>query len=211
MKKIFQAILIIIILGISGYIYISNVQHIIFLNTITYTYDFKNGNEIKSIKKSLNKIENNVEKIKNLKNSYLKDEEKNKIETGLVDSVKKIKALEFWNYDNTNNIMNQVSLFKLIQSNGQIGILSSIDQYRTLTKYNDSLDIEGFIEYSYLLLTSSDSIFTPLFENYKYSSNNTFVDTIDLKANSIMNILLMKIKSIEYISNLVVESGDINE
>ena len=211
-KSILQGFLIVVIVAVTGHILVSNIEHFIYINKQTYTYNFESSNEIKSIKSSLGKIEANIAKMDNLKNSYIPDEELNDIKTKLTNNVDRIKKLNIWNYNESNDVMNQVELFKLLEEVSKNSpILNTIDMYRTIAKYNDSLDIDKFIGMSFLLLVGDDGIASSLVNNYKYESDNINVDIASLNALIVMNNISVKVNVLEYISNLVIESGDSSE
>jgi hypothetical protein len=211
MRKYFQLILILIVLGIGSHLVICNVEHIMFLNSKKYVYNFKDSREIQSIKKSLLSIETNLLKIDNLEDSYLSDEELNTIKNDLKITIEVVNSLDFWKYNKSNYSMNQVELSKLIQNTQQVGVLSSIEIYKILLKYNSSLNLDKFIDYSLIQLLPNNNVDMLLFNNYKYISDNISIENNDVSVTMIMNILSMKLNTMEYVSNLALESGDMNE
>ncbi|MFA5603807.1 MAG: hypothetical protein WDA12_03015 [Bacilli bacterium] len=211
MKRNIQIGLTIIIIAISSYLVISNIGHIIYLRTTTYSYNFKSGPEVESIRRSSDNIKENIEKMNNLSNSYLTDKELNSIKEDLIAKVEQIDSLDFWKYTEKQNKMSQIELLKIINGNFTIGIISTIEHYRTLSNYNQDLALDVFIENSYLLLMSSGEYVKPLMNNYQYPNKFIKTDNDDFMVNAIMNNLSMRVNIIEYISKLVVESGDINE
>lgn len=210
MRKLFQKILIIVIFAITGHIFVINIQHIVYLETKTYTYNFKKGVEIISVKETIENIKENTDKIDKLENSYLSKEELTKIKIYFNDLYNNIVKSKVLTYSKKNNIMDQKGMYKLIEDTNNIQILGNIDVYRTIAKYNNELNIKKFIEYNYLLLVSNANISESLINNYQYSGNNIYVNVVNLGANSVMNLFLMKLNTVEYLTNLVIESGDIN-
>lgn len=211
MKKVLQTALVTFILAISGHVIISNIEHITYLSTKTYTYDFKNSDSIKNIKESIGRIENNLEKLNKIKNSYLTNSELNDIKIYLAEKLTKIRTLEFLKDGYNKNVMTQKELFELMDPVFEIEMLGNIDIYRTLAKYNPKLDVGQFVEYNYMLLVYSDYISEPIADNYKYPSHNIHQEEYDFTVNNFMNFTLIKVRSIECVSRLVLESGDINE
>ncbi|MDD2518340.1 MAG: hypothetical protein PHI05_01235 [Bacilli bacterium] len=211
MKRNIQIGLTIIILTISSYLFISNIGHIIYLRTTSYSYNFKNGPEIESIKRSLDNIKENIKKMDKLTNSHLTEEELNGIKEDLIDKVEQIDSLDFLKAPEKENKMSQVEVFKMVNGNFTVGIISTIEQCRTLSNHKENVGLDDFIENVYLLLMSSGEYVKPLMNNYQYPNKFIKSDNDNYMINAIMNNLSMRINVIEYISNLVVESGDINE
>lgn len=211
MKRNIQIGLTIIILAISSYLVISNIGHVIYLRTTSYSYNFKSGPEVESMKRSLDNIKSNIEKMDKITNSYLTEKELNGIKEDLGEKVEQINSLDFWKYTEKQNKMSQVELFKMINGNFNIAIVNTIEHYRTLSNYNENLGLDDFVENVYLLLVSSGEYVKPLMNNYQYPNKFIKADNDNYVVNAIMNNLSMRINIIEHISNLVVESGDINE
>lgn len=211
MKKVVQTVLIIIILAMSGHIVISNIEHIIYLNTKTYTYNFQKDSSIISIKDSINNIEDNLEKINKLENSYLTNSELNNIKMYLAENLTKIRTLDFLSYGPDKNVMTQKELFEVMESVFKIDVVGNIEAYRTLAKNNTNLNVEQFIEYNYMLMVYADYISRPIIDNYKYQHFNINAEKVDLTVNNFMNFALIRINAIECLSRLVLESGDISE
>ena len=211
MKRNIQIGLTIIILAISSYLVISNIGHVIYLRTTSYSYNFKSGPEVESMKISLDNIKGNIEKMDKITNSYLTEKELNGIKEDLGEKVEQINSLDFWKYTEKQNKMSQVELFKMINGNFNIAIVNTIEHYRILSNYNENLGLDDFVENVYLLLVSSGEYVKPLMNNYQYPNKFIKADNDNYVVNAIMNNLSMRINIIEHISNLVVESGDINE
>lgn len=210
MKKLLNMLLTIVIVSISGYLIISNIEHVIGLRTRRYTYDFQTGAEMDSIKTTVENTKNNISKIEKLHNSYLPEEEITNVVKYLNEKVEFIESLDFWEYSKEQNIMNEVEFFNMINDNFQVGVLDVINQYHVLSKHNESLNITPILVQAMLTMTSSDSVINTLTDNYQYRSNN-LENINDFKANIIMINLASRINAIYSISSLVVESGELYE
>ncbi len=211
MRKIVQIILITIILSVSGHVFISNIEHIVYLNTKTYTIDFQDNASTKNIKKSIQNIEQNLYRIERLKNSYLSYEELNSIKQTLYQYLEKSKNLPFLTYDYTKNIMNETEFYEVIKSTTDYTISELVSAYKTIAKYREDLDVNDFTQNALMQLVYPDFIARDIIENYKYPTSNDYNIAVNIKPLAIINYVAIRLNTVEYISNLVLESGDVNE
>lgn len=202
-QKILSLITLLII-GITSFIVIININHILYLNK-EYEYDFSNI----EILDDVNKIENNINIIKNKNNVFENNDYVNLIT--LLDS--------YYNKIKTNSILkyNGVKKFKLKDLNqldnelpGYLEILSS---YNILKKYD--LKLEEYEEVLTMSLASKTFSFTLLFNepllSYKYQFleiNNEFY-TNKLSPRVIQ--FKYRVKEFLYLTNKIIEIGEYYE
>jgi hypothetical protein len=210
MKDKIQIILIIIIITVSGFLVVSNIEHVIHLNEKRYMYNDNGGEFTNKINKSITNIEVNISKMDKLNNSYLSAEDIKKIKEEMTTSINQIKSLNLSKYKDT--MMNEVEFYKYAQKVKDVGVLDLINQYRTIANKNSSLDNKQFTQYVLLLMLSDRDTLQSIVNNYRYENGNIDFESFDsISSLSITNTLLVKTYTLEYISNLVLESGDISE
>jgi hypothetical protein len=211
MRKSIQLILIAIIVSVSGHIFVSNIEHIIYLNTKTYTYQLQDNSSHETIKTSIKNIEDNVAKMDKLSNSYLSEKELSDIKNTLNKDLEAAKKMSFLTYDSTKTTVNEVEFYKDINSTSHLGISGLMNSYATLAKYNDNLNYDEFVQTSLMQLLYLEFIAKDIRENYKYPNSNDYNISVDMRPLALINSVIVKLNTIEYISELVLESGDIHE
>ncbi|MDD2203073.1 MAG: hypothetical protein PHT75_01210 [Bacilli bacterium] len=211
MRKSIQFILIAIIVAVSGHIFVSNVEHVIYLNTKTYNYNFEGTSSIETIKSSIQNIENNIIKIEKLESSYLSEKELNEIKDFLKQNLEIAKELPFTTYDSIDITLSEKDFYKDIKASTNLGISGLVRSYSTLAKYNEDLDVNNFTQNSLMQLLYVDFIGKEIRENYKYPTSIDYNMSVNMKPLALVNSVVVKLNTIEYISELVLESGDIYE
>jgi len=211
MRKSIQLILIAIIASVSGHVFVSNIEHIIYLNTKTYTYHFQDNASIEDIKNSIQNIENNLVKMEELNNSYLSTKELSDIKGTINENLEIAKKMPFLTYDSPKVVLNEAEFYIDIKSTVNFGATGLINSYKTLAKYNDNLDYNNFTQNALMQLLYLDFIAKDIRENYKYPTSGDYNMSYDMKPLALINSVIVKLNTIEYISELVLESGDIHE
>lgn len=211
MKNKIQIILITIILSICSYLFICNIEHIIYLKTTTYSYDFKVNKDIENIKQSLDNTKSNILKMDRLKNSYLSINEISTIKESLQANVNLAEKTNIWKYKDKEVKMNQVGLYHFLYDTTNIGVNPIMDEYSLIAKYNKTLNKNSFADYLLNLLISDSEIWGTLRDNYLYRENHNSEYITNMEILEILSNFTMKVHTMEYISNLVLESGDISE
>ena len=96
LKRIFSKLIIFLVIILGGFLIILNIEHIFYLNK-KYEYDF-NSNYIMEVKEIINKIENNINIIKNNQGSFT-DSDYQVIVNYFDRSFDKYKNMPFLKYD----------------------------------------------------------------------------------------------------------------
>ena len=211
MRKSIQLILIAIIASVSGHVFVSNIEHIIYLNTKTYTYQLQDNSSLETIKTSIKNIEDNMAEIDKLSNSYLSEKELSDIKDTLNQNLETAKKMPFLTYDSPKVVLNEAEFYIDIKSTVNFGATGLINSYKTLAKYNDNLDYNNFTQNALMQLLYLDFIAKDIRENYKYPTSGDYNMSYDMKPLALINSVIVKLNTIEYISELVLESGDIHE
>lgn len=210
MKKIIQNSVIIIVIMMTGFLMISNIEHIIYLKNYRFQVNYE-SDDITKIKESLKVIKENTQKLDKIQNSYLTIEELTQIKTSLSESILLINDMPMLKEEGIKNL-SQAQFFKFVVKNNNLQIMNIINNYRILSNYDKSLDIEMLINNMYMQLISVDTIYRKTSDNYKYmklkDSDSTYYITYP---TYFIKNMLMRVKTIEEISNITVESGEINE
>ena len=202
-KKILD-LLTIIIVGITSFIVIININHIIYLNK-EYEYDFSNN----EILEDINKIENNINTIKNTNNIFDNTDYKNLNE--LLNS--------YYNKIINNSILkyNGIKKFKLKDlnqlDNELPGFLEILSSYKILEKYD--FKQKQYEELLSILLTSKTFNLTFMYNEPLLSYKYQFLDSNDIfytdKVTPRIIEFKYRVKEFLYLTNKIIEVGEYYE
>ena len=202
-KKILD-LLTIIIIGITSFIVIININHIIYLNK-EYEYNFSNN----EILEDINKIENNINKIKNTNNIFDNTDYKNLNE--LLNS--------YYNKIISNSILkyNGIKKFKLKDlnqlDNELPGFLEILSSYKILEKYD--FKQKQYEELLSILLASKTFNLTFMYNEPLLSYKYQFLDSNDIfytdKVTPRIIEFKYRVKEFLYLTNKIIEVGEYYE
>lgn len=202
-KKILD-LLTIIIIGITSFIVIININHIMYLNK-EYEYDFSNN----EILEDINKIENNINKIKNTNNIFDNTDYKNLNE--LLNS--------YYNKIISNSILkyNWIKKFKLKDlnqlDNELPGFLEILSSYKILEKYD--FKQKQYEELLSILLASKTFNLTFMYNEPLLSYKYQFLDSNDIfytdKVTPRIIEFKYRVKEFLYLTNKIIEVGEYYE
>lgn len=202
-KKILD-LLTIIIIGITSFIVIININHIMYLNK-EYEYDFSNN----EILEDINKIENNINKIKNTNNIFDNTDYKNLNE--LLNS--------YYNKIINNSILkyNGIKEFKLKDlnqlDNELPGFLEILSSYKILEKYD--FKQKQYEELLSILLASKTFNLTFMYNEPLLSYKYQFLDSNDIfytdKVTPRIIEFKYRVKEFLYLTNKIIEVGEYYE
>ena len=202
-KKILD-LLTIIIIGITSFIVIININHIIYLNK-EYQYDFSDNDILEDVKK----IENNINIIKNKNNIFDNNDYQNLI--NLLNS--------YYNKITTNSILEYdgIKKFKLKDlnelDNELPGFLEILSSYKILEKY-DSKQIE-YKELLSMLLSTKTFNLTFMYNepllSYRYQFLETNNDFYTDKVTPRIIEFKYRVKEFLYLTNKIIEVGEYYE
>ena len=202
-KKILD-LLTIIIIGITSFIVIININHIIYLNK-EYEYDFSNN----EILEDINKIENNINTIKNTNNIFDNTDYKNLNE--LLNS--------YYNKIINNSILkyNGIKKFKLKDlnqlDNELPGFLEILSSYKILEKYD--FKQKQYEELLSILLASKTFNLTFMYNEPLLSYKYQFLDSNDIfytdKVTPRIIEFKYRVKEFLYLTNKIIEVGEYYE
>ena len=212
-KKLVNKIIIISVVFISCLLFVLNIINIYKLNK-TYKYDFTNNNEqVKKLKDNYKKLENNIEIIKNNQGIF-SDKDYKKIKECLDNLVSNI---QFVNYNSNKE-------FKMVDINymnykyrnypiDNIEIARILEQYdKDVTSYRD------YITYDYISrIYTSHYFYEKSNKSYKYSfiylPNAIEIDSSYLVDEILTRVYISnyKVMSYIYLTNTIMEVGEINE
>lgn len=202
-KKILD-LLTIIIVGITSFIVIININHIMYLNK-EYEYDFSNN----EILEDINKIENNINTIKNTNNIFDNTDYKNLNE--LLNS--------YYNKIINNSILkyNGIKKFKLKDlnqlDNELPGFLEILSSYKILEKYD--FKQKQYEELLSILLTSKTFNLTFMYNEPLLSYKYQFLDSNDIfytdKVTPRIIEFKYRVKEFLYLTNKIIEVGEYYE
>lgn len=202
-KKILD-LLTIIIVGITSFIVIININHIMYLNK-EYEYDFSNN----EILEDINKIENNINKIKNTNNIFDNTDYKNLNE--LLNS--------YYNKIINNSILkyNGIKKFKLKDlnqlDNELPGFLEILSGYKILEKYD--FKQKQYEELLSILLASKTFNLTFMYNEPLLSYKYQFLDSNDIfytdKVTPRIIEFKYRVKEFLYLTNKIIEVGEYYE
>lgn len=202
-KKILD-LLTIIIIGITSFIVIININHIMYLNK-EYEYDFSNN----EILEDINKIENNINTIKNTNNIFDNTDYKNLNE--LLNS--------YYNKIINNSILkyNGIKKFKLKDlnqlDNELPGFLEILSSYKILEKYD--FKQKQYEELLSILLASKTFNLTFMYNEPLLSYKYQFLDSNDIfytdKVTPRIIEFKYRVKEFLYLTNKIIEVGEYYE
>lgn len=202
-KKILD-LLTIIIIGITSFIVIININHIMYLNK-EYEYDFSNN----EILEDINKIENNINTIKNTNNIFDNTDYKNLNE--LLNS--------YYNKIISNSILkyNGIKKFKLKDlnqlDNELPGFLEILSSYKILEKYD--FKQKQYEELLSILLASKTFNLTFMYNEPLLSYKYQFLDSNDIfytdKVTPRIIEFKYRVKEFLYLTNKIIEVGEYYE
>lgn len=202
-KKILD-LLTIIIVGITSFIVIININHIIYLNK-EYEYDFSNN----EILEDINKIQNNINTIKNTNNIFDNTDYKNLNE--LLNS--------YYNKIINNSILkyNGIKKFKLKDlnqlDNELPGFLEILSSYKILEKYD--FKQKQYEELLSILLASKTFNLTFMYNEPLLSYKYQFLDSNDIfytdKVTPRIIEFKYRVKEFLYLTNKIIEVGEYYE
>lgn len=202
-KKILD-LLTIIIIGITSFIVIININHIMYLNK-EYEYDFSNN----EILEDINKIENNINTIKNTNNIFDNTDYKNLNE--LLNS--------YYNKIINNSILkyNGIKKFKLKDlnqlDNELPGFLEILSSYKILEKYD--IKQKQYEELLSILLASKTFNLTFMYNEPLLSYKYQFLDSNDIfytdKVTPRIIEFKYRVKEFLYLTNKIIEVGEYYE
>lgn len=211
MEKI-RKILIFLTVILFGYGIIANIEHTISIRK-TYEYSFDTSIEMTNIKKSVTTMQNDIEKLKKIKNSSLGKDVLDAYIQMLENVNNNITSNSFMNYSGTIKLT-QKDLYQMLYDYGKINYINMLNVYKKLVEVNPSLENgkQELTKNIYSMLLFSNYVYESLLNNYVYTSikneNKNIVSTI-------LTLYEEKINTIDDISQLVlstkIESGEENE
>lgn len=204
-KNLISNIITIIIIGICSFLLIMNINHMIYLykdipNTLT-------DENLEEMNNNIELINNNINIIKSNQGIYNDEDYKNILNNinSMYDNLTKMKILNY----NKNTKISRNDYFLLDVSSEPLNIINT---YKTLTKYNQSINdyLELYMSsYVSRVFSNTDSLDATYkyrlvdFENELYS--------VDLNMMYKINYTLYIEREILYLTNNIIEVGDINE
>lgn len=207
MKKIIQIVLGVLIVSVSVYGIISNIEHIIYLNIHEYTYDFDNGYEIKQLEKTLTRLKTNIDYIEENKENILTTPEK----TTAFDEMKTLYdeylEVDFYKFD---KILKRRDICDLTLEANKTGHLGVINVYRQAVS-EDKEKVENFIFRYLQTMYAVDNNYRDYCYNYQYNSETLYSDVLYFGAGKVMGSFVTRVLLLEEASIEFMESGDINE
>lgn len=212
-KALFSKILIILIVFVGTFLIILNINHIIYLNK-SYEYNFDN---IKYLQKTIEKIEKNIGIIKNNQGLYnYEDYQKivNYFDTSL-DTYKNIPILKY-SGKKSFNINDIYILDSYLPISSKLNMISII---KLLQNYNPIVEDYLVLYLDTLMLTAYNEMYTEPLQMYKYKvihftdfqGTNEMTNTDIYKIKQRIYHYTYLIDSYYYLTELVMEVGDINE
>ena len=209
-KKTINKIITFIILGVSLILLILNIENIMSMNK-TYEYNFDNETVIE-MKKQLNNLQANIELIESNQGKYTK-EEYEEIKKDLSNVKEKINNSKLLKYEGYKK-MTLKDLY--IIDDNILEELSGIRILKTIEKYDDNneqLIKDNVIAKIYLNINTHEEIE----KAYKYKMIN-MPNNIEIGTTIINNPINLRIKYMKstissyiYITDRIIEVGDINE
>lgn len=206
-KKTIQKILEVIIISFVSFGLISNLESMIHIRK-KYSYDFESAVEISIIRTTIEDLKLDLEQIKNKQNSHLTEEQLNKFEEYLSNTIDDIEKFSFIK-ENKIKSYTEKEWMNILLNYNKIGYTSLIDTYRQLAEYDSKLQ-EGqkaFIERIYYMMISGTQIYQQLYDNYQYGRINHFTNQNNFLPNMVLETFVEKLNTIEYISNLVINDN----
>ena len=208
-KEIINKIIVFLTISISILLLILNIENIISLNK-KYEYDFNNETVIE-MKKQLNKLKTNIELIEQNQGNY-DDEEYQEITLDLKYIKEKLNNSKILKYE--DNIKLTIKDIYIIDDNTILD-LYGIKILKELEKYNEEEQLfkDNIMAKIYLNINAHEQTE----KSYKYKMINipNNMETLYTPFNNPINLRVMYTKSTIstylYITNKIIEVGDINE
>lgn len=205
-KLILSNIITIVIIGICSFLLIMNVNHMLYLNkNISNTITNEKLDEIKNYTSLVKK---NIDIIKKDQGRF-NDKDYSEIVKNIDDMYKNLESLPILNYNSQSKITKN-DYYVMDTSNNMLSIIST---YKTLEKYDTNIK-----KYSDLYISSiisrmyadrGDSAYT----SYKYRlidyQNELYA--VDLEIQYIINYSLYIEQEILFLTENIIEVGEINE
>lgn len=208
-KEIINKIIIFLTISISILLLILNIENIISFNK-EYEYDF-NNEQVKETKEQLKQLKKNISIIENNQGKYTKEEHE-EIKKDLKNIEKQIEKSKILTYENKVNI--SIKDLYIIDDNTLID-LQGIKLLKNIEKYTDKEQflIDNIIAKLYLNIGVNESIQ----KSYKYKIIN-IPNVFEIETTPLINPINLRvmytkstISSYLYITNKIIEVGDINE
>lgn len=208
--KLIQNIITCVIVSICSLLLFLNIYHVIYLN-LTENYDFTEDSVILDMKEKINKIENNINLIKNEKNIFTL-EEKEKIILFLETVITEYKDLSILFLNGTK----QFKLKDLYLLDLEIPhTLNLIDSYRVLIKYDKALEENlNLFQNTYIMKTFiGNDLYSEPRMIYKYNLSNYKYDNIFYsgRVTPRLHNLNWYLEELLYFSYQAVKVGEIND
>lgn len=211
-KEIFSKIIMFLILFISVLLVILNITHIAYLNyEEEYNFDYTN---IINMKNSVEKIETNINIIKNNQGKY-NDKDHKEIVDSLENGIEQIKNMPILKYDGIKKIkLNDLYVMDYYYP----GILDTINIYKKLINYDSSIEdyvnlyIDAFVMKAY----NSSNIDNVIYKMSHYQIlgfyDNLYYAIPDMhRIQSRVADYNYIINSYLYFTKMIIEVGDIND
>ena len=211
MEKL-RKILIILIIMLFGDGIINNVQHFISIRQ-TYPYSFDDSIEILSVKKSVLVLNQDIEKLKMIKNSSLGSDVINSYTKMLEELNITILNCKFMNFEG-NVELTQKDLYEMLYDYGRLNYTNMLNIYKKLTEIKPELSNsqQDLTKQIYTMMLFSNYMYETLVNNYNYSS---LIDDSKYVTSTILSLYEEKLNTIHNITKLVIAtdmgSGDSNE
>lgn len=204
--KNLKIFLLFIIVSISGFLFIINIEHSVYLNK-KYSYNFDTGHYVKKIRNNLDKLEYNLLQVK-LNNTNLSDNDFNLIVGNLTDFYKKQKNNKYINYTGTKKFT-QKQLLEMVLNLEIEKYMDSAQSYRILynnkSEYQTLITPEDYVSKVYGILLSNDVSYKPLYNNYKYNISRDYYE--DLKIENIFSNLSRRVDNMVELSQILVDQA----
>ena len=204
-KNLISNIITIIIIGICSFLLIMNINHMIYLykdipNTLT-------DENLEEMNNNIELINNNINIIKSNQGIYNDEDYKNILNNinSMYDNLTKMKILNY----NKNTKISRNDYFLLDVSSEPLNIINT---YKTLTKYNQSINdyLELYMS-SYVSRVFSNTDSLDATYKYRLVDHEYELYSVDLNMMYKINYTLYIEKEILYLTNNIIEVGDINE
>ena len=209
MNKIRKTIALILCLLI-GYGLLANIFHFFAIRQVL-SYSFDDSIEMKSIQTLTTSINEDTEKLKNMKNSSL-GEDVLKAYTSFMEKVNdKIKENVFTNYEGTLNLT-QKDIYQMIYACGEINYMTLLNMYKKLETVNSSLSSseQEMTQKIYTATLMNNYIYDDITHNYVYTTSSHYNK---YTISTILSLYQDKLNMIHSINELVLttERGEESE
>lgn len=211
MKKA-RKILFYLIIILFSYGLVANIGHIISINK-KYNYSFDDSIELLSIKSSLNTLQKDTERIKQMENSTLGKDILDAYVQILENFNEKITSYDFINYKG-NVKLKQKDLYQMIYDYGNLNSTNFLNVYKKVAEKNSTLNEQNLTWEIYTMTLSSNYIYQNLIDNYAY---NNLTKTDEYTVSTILSLYQEKLNIVNMINKyiisteVVLESSEINE